>query len=57
MLSTLTRGDQGVGPDLRKGTVRPGWLAKLLELSRMLLPRWGRVRMMGVALGGMTKRA
>jgi hypothetical protein len=39
----------------RRGTVRPGWLSKLLELSLALLPRWGRVRMMGVVMGGMTK--
>jgi uncharacterized protein len=39
----------------RKGTVRPGWLSKLLEWSLSLLPRWGRVRMMGVVMGGMTK--
>jgi short-subunit dehydrogenase len=39
----------------RKGTVRPGWLSKLLEWSLTLLPRWGRVRMMGVVMGGMTK--
>ncbi len=39
----------------RSGTVRPGWLSKLLEWSLALLPRWGRVRMMGVVMGGMTK--
>jgi short-subunit dehydrogenase len=39
----------------RKGTVRPGWLSKFLELSLAMLPRWGRVRMMGVVMGGMTK--
>lgn len=39
----------------RRGTVRPGWLSKLLELSLAFLPRWGRVRMMGVVMGGMTK--
>jgi uncharacterized protein len=39
----------------RHGTVRPGWLSKLLEWSLTLLPRWGRVRMMGIVMGGMTK--
>lgn len=39
----------------RRGTVRPGWLSKLLEWSLALLPRQGRVRMMGVVMGGMTK--
>lgn len=41
----------------RRGTVRPGLLAKLLEASLKLLPRWGRVRMMGAAMKGMTPRA
>ena len=40
----------------RKGTVRPGFLAKLLEASLTLLPRRGRVRMMGIVMGGMTRR-
>lgn len=40
----------------RRGTVRPGWLAKALEWSLKPLPRWGRVRMMGVVMGGMTRR-
>jgi len=39
----------------RRGTVRPGWLSILLEASLAFLPRWGRVRMMGVVMGGMTK--
>ena len=39
----------------RRGTVRPGWLAKGLAASLMFLPRWGRVRMMGVVMAGMTK--
>jgi short-subunit dehydrogenase len=38
----------------RVGTVRPGWLSKVLEWSLMFLPRWGRVRMMSVVMGGMT---
>ena len=38
----------------RWGTVRPGFLARFLELSLALLPRWGRVRMMGVVMKGMT---
>ncbi len=40
----------------RTGTVRPGWLAKFLEFSLAFLPRWGRVRMMGVVMSGMTRR-
>ena len=40
----------------RRGTVRPGWLAKLLEASLKPLPRFWRVRMMGVVMGGMTRR-
>ncbi len=36
-------------------TVRPGLLSKLLELSLAFLPRWGRVRMLGVVMAGMTK--
>lgn len=39
----------------RWGTVRPGFLARFLELSLAFLPRWGRVRMMGVVMNGMTK--
>jgi uncharacterized protein len=39
----------------RRGTVRPGWLAKALEFSLKLLPRWGRVRMMKVIMAGMTR--
>ena len=39
----------------RRGTVRPGWLAKGLAASLMFLPRWGRVRMMGIVMAGMTK--
>jgi hypothetical protein len=38
-----------------KGTVRPGFLAKFLELSLKPLPRWGRVRVMGLVMAGMTK--
>lgn len=39
----------------RSGTVRPGFLAKFLEWSLMFLPRWGRVRVMSLVMGGMTK--
>jgi uncharacterized protein len=39
----------------RRSTVRPGWLSKALEWSLKPLPRWGRVRMMGVVMGGMTR--
>jgi uncharacterized protein len=38
----------------RRGTVRPGWLSKVLEWSLMFLPRWGRVRVMSLVMGGMT---
>lgn len=41
----------------RVGTVRPGWLSRLLESALMFLPRWGRVRMMGIVMAGMTKPA
>ncbi len=39
----------------RSGTVRPGFLSKFLEWSLMFLPRWGRVRIMSMVMGGMTK--
>jgi NAD(P)-dependent dehydrogenase (short-subunit alcohol dehydrogenase family) len=39
----------------RGGTVRPGWLSKLLGWSLATLPRWGRVRMMAVIMRGMTQ--
>jgi len=39
----------------RAGTVRPGLLSKFLELALAFLPRWGRVRMMGLVMAGMTK--
>lgn len=40
---------------LRKGgTVRPGFLAKFLGWSLALLPRWGRVRVLGQIMKGMT---
>jgi len=39
----------------RRSTVRPGWLSKVLEWSLKPLPRWGRVRMMGVVMRGMTR--
>jgi len=39
----------------RRGTVRPGWLTKFLEFALMFLPRYGRVRMMGVVMAGMTR--
>jgi short-subunit dehydrogenase len=37
----------------RRGTVRPGFLAKFLGWSLAMLPRWGRVRVMGVIMKGM----
>jgi hypothetical protein len=39
----------------RRGTVRPGWLSKLLEASLAILPRWGRTRVMAVVMGSMTR--
>lgn len=38
----------------RLGTVRPGWISKLLEWSLAPLPRWGRVRVMARVMAGMT---
>jgi short-subunit dehydrogenase len=46
-LAALTRG----------GTVRPGPISKLLGWSLSLLPRWGRVRLLGQIMKGMTARA
>lgn len=40
----------------RRTTVRPGFLAKFLGWSLALLPRWGRVRVMGVIMKGMTAK-
>lgn len=37
----------------RRGTVRPGFLAKFLGWSLAMLPRWGRVRVMGMVMKGM----
>jgi short-subunit dehydrogenase len=37
----------------KKGTVRPGYLAKALEVSLSMLPRRGRVRIMQQVMGGM----
>lgn len=63
--ATMTMGSAALPRDIagatlaalgRSGTVRPGWLAKLLEGALMLLPRWGRVRMMGIVMRGMTPR-
>jgi short-subunit dehydrogenase len=39
------------------GTVRPGFLAKLLGWSLAALPRWGRARVMGQIMKGMTSKA
>ncbi len=38
----------------KQGTVRPGFLTKFLDGSLSLLPRWGRVRVMSMVMGGMT---
>jgi hypothetical protein len=37
----------------RGGTLRPGALAKVLGWSLALLPRWGRVRVLGLITRGM----
>jgi len=41
----------------RGGTIRPGWLAKLLGGSLGMLPRAGRVRVMGKIMAGMAKES
>lgn len=38
----------------RRGTVRPGWLSKALELTLAPLPRAGRVRILERVMAGMT---
>jgi short-subunit dehydrogenase len=40
----------------RKGTVRPGRLAKLLDASFTGMPRWGRVRIMTQVMKGMARK-
>jgi len=40
----------------RIGTVRPGFLSKLLEAALSPLPRWGRTRIMTLVMAGMTRR-
>lgn len=40
----------------RRTTVRPGLLSKALEWSLKPLPRWGRVRMLGVVMKGMVPK-
>ncbi len=37
----------------RTNLIRPGWLSKVLELSLKTLPRWGRVKMLAIVMGGM----
>lgn len=41
----------------RRTTVRPGWLSKFLEGALLPLPRWARVRVMGVMMTGMTRHS
>jgi len=38
----------------RRTTVRPGMLSKVLAVSLALLPRWGRVKVLGLVMKGMT---
>lgn len=40
----------------KRTTVRPGFLAKFLGWSLAMLPRWGRVQVMGVIMKGMIAR-
>ena len=55
---TLKTSDVGI-PILkalgRQSTVLPGFLTKFLAGSLRLLPRWGKVRVMRVVMGGMTQ--
>ena len=37
----------------RAGTVRPGWMSKLLGYSLAIAPRWGRTRIMAMVMRGM----
>jgi hypothetical protein len=39
----------------RRSTVLPGFLSKLLTYSLRTVPRWGKVRIMKIVMGGMTK--
>ncbi len=39
----------------RKSTVLPGWLTKVLVGSLRTVPRWAKVRIMRMVMGGMTK--
>lgn len=41
---------------LRAGTIRPGFLAKLLGFALSTLPRWGRIRVMTLIMRGMAQR-
>jgi short-subunit dehydrogenase len=38
----------------RKTTVLPGFITKLIVYSLSIIPRWLKIKMMGVAMGGMT---
>ena len=40
----------------KRTTIRPGFLAKFLGWSLAMLPRWGRVQVMGVIMKGMIAR-
>jgi uncharacterized protein len=40
----------------RQSVVRPGWLSKALAFALWTLPRWGRVRVMGLVMKGMSAR-
>jgi hypothetical protein len=39
----------------RKTTVLPGFLTKLLVYSLRTVPRWGKIRIMKMVMGGMTQ--
>jgi hypothetical protein len=51
---TVARGALAALP--QGGTVRPGFLAKFLGWSLSTLPRWGRVRVLGQIMKGMTPK-
>jgi short-subunit dehydrogenase len=54
-VSAETVASESLAALARGGTVRPGLLSKLLEWSLALLPRWGRVRVLSLVMGGMTQ--
>lgn len=39
----------------RKTTVLPGFLTKILVYALRIVPRWGKIKIMGIVMGGMTR--